>query len=388
MSVYFTEAHEAFRAELRRFVEQEIAPHADEWEKQGAFPRELYRRLGELGYLGIRFPEAYGGAGLDWFYYAIFTEELCRGRNTGVVVDVLLHMEAASHCIRERGSEEQKQAFLVPAIRGELIAALGVSEPDAGSNVANLRTTARREGDEYVVNGAKMFITNGAVADFITLAVRTGGPGPRGISLLLFPTDTPGFTARQLHKVGARSSNTAELFFDDCRVPARNLLGREGEGFRYIMEAFDGEKITLALIALGTMNTLFAEVMRYGQERHVFGQPVLHHQYWRHKMAEVATRIEAARQLVYHAVHTLNAGSGRATPACAMAKLYATETVKWVATECAQVFGGYGYMEEYTVGRLYRDVLGFTVGAGTSEIMREIIADSLGLRVPRRPEAR
>lgn len=384
MSIYFTDEHLLFRETVRRFVAREIAPHAEEWERQGGCDRQLYRRLGELGYLGIRFPTSDGGAGADWFYYAIFAEEMCRGKCTGVAVDVLLHMEAATHCIRERGNQEQKQEFLAPAIRGERIAALGVTEPDTGSDVAGIRTTARRVGDEYLINGAKMFITNGTVADFITLAVRTGEPGPRGISLVLFPTDTPGFGARKLDKLGARSSDTAELSFADCRIPARYLLGNENEGFRYIMEAFDGEKITLALLALGLMDTIFAETQRYGLERQVFGQAVLKHQYWRHKMAEVGTRIETARHLIYHAVYVLNQG-GAATLPCAMAKLYATETVKWVATACAQAFGGYGYMEEYPIARLYRDVMGFTVGAGTSEIMREIIADGIGLRVPRRP---
>jgi len=380
--IYFNEEHHMFRNAIRKFVEKEITPYADEWEKDGKFPRELYKKMGDMGYLGVRFPEEYGGSGLDWFYIGILVEELCRGKSAGVVVDILLHMEAATHCISMYGTLEQKQKFLVPAIKGEKIAALGVTEPDFGSNVAGIRTSARRVDQYYIINGSKTFITNGTIADFITLAVRTGGDGSGGISLLLFPTDVPGFSARKLRKVGVQSSDTAELFFDDCKIPVENLLGNENSGFRYIMESFNGEKIVLALISLGVVNVIWEETMRYGLERYVFGKPVLKHQYWRQKMADVATRIEAARQLVYFALDKLNRDN-RPTPACAMAKLYATETVKWVATECAQVFGGYGYMEEYAISRFYRDVMAFTIGAGTSEIMREIIADSVGLRIAR-----
>lgn len=377
-SAYFSEEHNVFRASVRRFVEQELRPNADRWEAEG-FPGEVFRRAGEMGYLGLRFDEAYGGSGLDYWYTVILCEELMRGGSIGVGIGLLVQTEMATSLINDMGTPEQKEEFLTPAIRGEKIAALGITEPGCGSDVAAIRTTARREGGDYVVNGAKTFITNGTRANFITLAVRTGGPGHGGISVLLFPTGTQGFAvSRNLKKMGTHSSDLAELFFENCRVPARLLIGEEGRGFGYIMQAFQGERLVLASFANGIMDVLWETMLDYGRARSVFGSPIVGHQVWRHRLADALTRIHASKQLTYFACDRLNRGEP-AQQALSMAKLFSSEAVKAVADVALQIHGGYGYMEESLVCRLYRDVAAFTIGAGTSEVMREIITKEAGL---------
>jgi citronellyl-CoA dehydrogenase len=378
-SVYFNEEHAWFRESLRKFVEKELKPHADEWEEAGLFPTELFRTFGRLGYLGLRFPEEYGGQGLDYWYTVILCEELVRCHSLGVGVGLLVQSEMAISVINKYGSPEQKRAFLAPAIAGEKITALGITEPGHGSNVAGIRTAARRVGGDWVINGSKTFISNGTRANFVTLAARTGGEGARGVSVILVPTDTKGFTVgRALKKMGTHSSDLAELFFEDVRVPVSNLVGEEGRGFTYIMELFQGERLVLASFANGIMQALWEEAMNYGKARQVFGQPIVQHQYWRHRLAEMLTQMEAARQLTYFACDRLNRGLP-AQKEVSMAKLFACELVKRVAETVLQLHGGYGYMEEYPVCRLYRDVAAFGIGAGTSEVMREIIAkDAIG----------
>ncbi|HYG69380.1 MAG TPA: acyl-CoA dehydrogenase family protein, partial [Anaeromyxobacteraceae bacterium] len=281
----FGEDHEAFRRMVRDFCEQELLPHAREWDEAGTFPKALFRRFGELGLFGIRHDPALGGAGLDYWYVVAYAEELVRCRNAGLAMAMLVHGEMAIPAIAVLGTEEQKRTFLAPAIRGEKIAALAVSEPDAGSDVAAIRTTARRDGDDLVVNGAKTWITNGARADFLTMLVRTGGPGHDGLSLLLFPTDTPGFqVSRTLDKVGNPSSDTALLYFEDCRVPARFLLGEENAGFTHLMANFQGERLVAAVQAVAGMQLLVEDAIRYGTEREAFGRPVLKFQAWRHRL--------------------------------------------------------------------------------------------------------
>jgi citronellyl-CoA dehydrogenase len=373
-SVYFNEEHEFFRKTLRAFVEKELRPHADEWEEAGMFPTELFRAFGELGYLGLRFPEEYGGQGLDYWYTAILCEELVRCYSLGLGVGLLVQSEMATSVIGKYGTPEQKREFLAPAIAGEKIAALGITEPDYGSNVAGIRTRARRDGGDWVISGSKTFISNGARANFVTLAARTGGEGARGVSVILVPTDAKGFSVgRALKKMGTHSSDLAELFFEDVRVPASNLVGEEGRGFAYVMELFQGERLVLASFANGINQVLWEEAMKYGREREVFGQPITQHQYWRHRLADMLTQIEAARQLTYFACDRLNR-TGAAQKEISMAKLYACELVKRVAETVLQLHGGYGYMEDYPVCRFYRDVAAFGIGAGTSEVMREIIA--------------
>ena len=375
----FGEDHLAFRRTVRAFCETELAPHAREWDEAGAFPSSLFRRFGELGLFGIRADPALGGSGLDYWYVVAYAEELVRARNAGLAMAMLVHGEMATPVIGELGTDEQKREFLAPAIRGERIAALAVSEPDAGSDVAAIRTTARRDGDDLVVNGAKMWITNGARADFLTLVVRTGGAGHGGLSLLLFPTDVKGFqVSRTLEKVGLPSSDTAVLFFEDCRVPARFLLGEENGGFQHLMANFQGERLVAAVQAVAGMQLLVEDAIRYAEERSAFGRPLARFQVWRHKLAEHLTAIEAARWLTYRAADLFNRGEP-AVREISMAKLFACDLAQDVAYDCMQLHGGMGYVLESHVARAWRDVRAMTIAGGTSEIMKEIVSRAAGL---------
>ena len=375
----FNEDHEAFRKSVREFVEREVTPHALEWEEAGAIPRELFKKAGDLGFLGIRLSPDYGGSGLDFRHTAVFIEEMMRCGSIGVPVSLLAHAEFATKVIDRAGTPEQKAEFVAPAAAGDRIGALGVTEPGAGSDVGAIRTTAVRDGDDYVINGAKTFITNGNIADFVTTAVRTGEPGHRGISLIMVPTDTKGFShGRALKKLGAHASDTAELTFEDCRVPARNLLGEENAGFKLIMSGFEGERLTLSILICSQMTLMWEEARRYGHERKAFGQPILGFQTWQHRLADTLTTIEAAKALTYQALGMYIRGE-RCNREISVAKLFAAEAVKDVAHDCSQIFGGNGCMLEYLIARLRRDTMGFSIGAGTSEVMREIIARESGL---------
>jgi len=375
----FTEEHQAFRRTVRKFCEEELAPHAREWDEAEEFPRALFPRFAELGLFGIREPPEWGGSGLDYWYVVAYAEELVRCRNAGLAMAMLVHGEMAIPAIAEIGTAEQKREFLAPAIRGEKIAALAVSEPDAGSDVAAIRTTARRDGDDLVVNGSKMWITNGARADFLTLAVRTGGGGHEGISLLLFPTDTRGFqVSRKLEKVGNPSSDTAVLFFEDCRVPRRFLLGEEDQGFAHLMLNFQGERLVAAVQAVAAMQQMVEDTIRYASERSAFGKPLAKHQVWRHRLAEHLTAIEAARWLTYRACDLFDRNQV-AVKEISMAKLFACDLAQDVAYDCMQLHGGMGYVLETDVARAWRDVRATTIAGGTSEIMKEIVARQAGL---------
>ncbi len=370
----WNEDHETFRAAVRRFTREQIEPNADRWRKEG-FPDALFRQAGALGLLGIRFDARWGGSGLDHWYTVILVEELVRGRDIGAVVGLLVQCEMATSVIHAHGSDELRQEWLVPAIRGERIAALGVTEPGGGSDVAALTTTARREGDEYVIRGGKIFITNGARADFVTLAARTGGPGPDGISLLVVPTDSRGFeVGRELEKIDLHSSDTAELFFDDVHVPARFRIGEEGRGFRYIMQAFQSERLVLATMVNALCRDIVEETLAHLAERSAFGRKLAAMQVWRHRMADLVTDLEASELLTYRAADRLVSRDPGAELSVSMAKLYAAEMVRRLIPDCAQAFGGYGFMEESYVARCSRGVQNWGVGAGTSEMMREIIA--------------
>ena len=271
----FTEEHQAFRRVVRDFAEKELAPHAREWDEKGEFPRDLFRRFGEMGFLGIRHDTAWGGSGLDYWYVVAYAEELVRSRNGGLGTGMLVQGEMATPILGDLGTDEQKREFLAPALRGEKIAALAISEADAGSDVAAIRTRARRDGDDLVISGSKTWISNGSRADFLTMAVRTGEDGYGGISLVTFPTDVPGFqVSRKLEKVGNLSSDTAILYFDDCRIPARYLLGEENQGFFHIMTGFQGERLVAAVTAVAGAQLLVDEALRYGQERRAFGRPI------------------------------------------------------------------------------------------------------------------
>ncbi|MFV1969703.1 MAG: acyl-CoA dehydrogenase family protein [Acidimicrobiia bacterium] len=369
---------DAFRRSIASFVDNEIRPHADEWEAAGEFPLELYRKAAAAGIIGLRYDPKWGGGGGSYLATCVLGEELVKGDTVGTPVGLMAQSEFALSVLADEGSDELKVEYLEPAIKGELIGAIGVTEPGAGSDVGAIATKAVRDGDHYVISGQKTFITNGTRADFITLAVRTGGAGPSGVSVVMFPTNTPGFTmGRKLEKLGSRASDTAELFFDECRVPARNLVGEEGQGMRYILSHFAGERLVIAAFAVGIMERLIEIGIDYASSREVFGKPLASLQTWRHRFVDMSTRLEATRLLSYQAADLLDQGDPTGEMAVSAAKLYAAEAVQFVAAEILQLHGGFGQMEESSVPRYFRDVAGFSIGAGTSEIQREIISKAL-----------
>ena len=375
----FTSEHKAIRQTVRKFA-QSLAPHAEEWDEAGIFPREVFNQAGELGLLGIGHDPEYGGLGLDWWYTLCYAEELAHTESAGLNMALMVQSDMATPIINEVASDEVKREFLAPAITGEKIAALGVSEPGGGSDVAAIRTTAVRDGDDYLINGQKLWITNGTRADFITLAVRTGDEGFGGISLLVFPTDVKGYSiGRSLKKIGNKSSDTAELFFDNCRVPRRYLLGQENAGFFHIMTNFQGERLIGAAASVAGMEYHVRKAIQYASERKVFGRPIGKFQVWRHKMAEHLTSIEAARRLVYFAVDKFTKDPIGATREITMSKLFAGDLSQKVLYDCMQMYGGFGYTTEYSIGRAWTDGRLITIGGGTSEVMKEILIKLEGL---------
>ena len=370
----FTADHDLIRSTVKRFCREEIAPFAREWDEAGIFPRELFRKAAALGLFGIRIPTELGGSGLDWWATAAALESLAAADSPGVAMALMVQSELTIPVIHELGTAEHRKVFIEPAMCGEWIGALGISEPGGGSDVAAIRTSARTEGDELVISGQKLWITNGTRADFIVLAVRTGEPGHRGLSLVLFPTRTPGFSVgKKLSKVGNLCSDTAELFFDDCRIPARYILGEKNRGFYYIMHNFQGERLASAIMMVASMDRCLDLAIQYGKERRAFGNPVGSFQVWRHKFADLRTSVEAARWLTYRAVGLANEGK-KAIREITMAKLFASELAQRLSYDCMQIFGGFGYTTEYPISRYWRDLRLYTIGAGTSEVMREIIA--------------
>ena len=371
----WTDEHEQLREAVKRYAIDELYPHREAWDRDGAFPRKVFKDLADLGVLGIRMDPTIGGLGLDWWYTVAFVEGLSHCRNAGLMMSVLVDTDMATPIIDEIGTDEQKREFLEPTIAGDRVAALGVSEPDCGSDVAAIRTTARRDGDDYVINGAKTWITNGDFADYITLAVRTGEAGHAGISLVLFPTDTPGFSVgKKLDKLGTRSVNSCELHFEDCRIPRRYLLGHENAGFLYIMTNFQGERLIAALLANTGMELSLRDAIRYGNERTAFGRPIMKFQVWKHTFAEHLTAMEASKALTWQAVQALNTLSPQAaTKIVSQAKLFSSDLAQKVTYDCLQFHGGYGFIEEYDIARAYRDVRLLPIGGGTSEVMKEII---------------
>jgi citronellyl-CoA dehydrogenase len=375
----FTEDHEMLRKTVRDWCAKELHPHVEEWEKACIFPRSVFDQAAELGLLGIRIPEEYGGQGLDWWFTTAYAEEMVSCGMAGLTMGILVHSDMATPIINEIGTDYHKRNFLVPAVKGQAIAALGITEPDAGSDVAGIRTTARKVGDDYVINGSKTFITNGTRADFITLAVRTGGPDHGGISLVLFPTDTKGYSvSKKLEKIGNHSSDTAELFFEDCKIPAKNLLGSENAGFYYIMQNFQGERLVGALTSIAGSQRMLDKTVGYCKERKAFGRPIIGFQTTRHLIVQLETELEAARQLAYRAVDLIVRGQN-ATREITMSKLFAGELACKVADRCLQLHGGMGYMAETEVSRVWRDTRLITIGGGTSEIMKEILGKLQGL---------
>jgi acyl-CoA dehydrogenase len=374
----FTEEHELFRDAARKFVDKELAPHADEWEEAEGFPDSVFTRMGELGYLGLRFPEKYGGQDCDFLFSVVLAEELGRCGMGSIGMAVAVQSEMATPPIYKFGTEEQKMKYLLPANQGKKIACLGISEPNAGSDVAAIQTTARRDGDHWVINGRKIFITNGVRAHFITLVARTGEKrGYKGFSLFLVDKETPGFTVtRKLDKVGMRSSDTAELLFEDCRVPADALLGEEGQGFYHIMWELQGERIMGAANAVSRAQMAYELALKYSRERVQFGKPLAHFQVTRHRLADMATEIEAAKHLIYYCAWQFQQGEVPVKE-ISMAKLFSAQMSARVADAALQIHGGYGYMMEYPVQRFWRDIRLSRIGGGTDEIMKEIIANEV-----------
>jgi len=377
----FTEEHEMLRRAVRAFVEKEVTPHVDAWEEEGRIPKSLWRRLGELGFLGLEFPAAYGGAGGDFLSSVVLGEELARCRSGGVAFSVLVHTDMSSPWLARYGTETQKRRYLPRIIRGELVCALGITEPGTGSDMAAVATRAERHGDHYRLTGSKIFITNGVYGDLYFVAARTGpgAPGRRheGLSMFLVERGLPGFVvSRKLDKMGMRASDTAELAFQECAVPAENLLGAEGRGFQQLAAGLQRERTMAAVLALSGATQALEDTLAYLRERSAFGEPLAARQVLRHRVADLATELEAARALVYHAAQRYAAGEDCAREV-SMAKLFATEVANRVAYHAVQLHGGYGYMREFPVERFFRDVRLWTIASGTSEIMREIIARHL-----------
>jgi len=372
--LFETEEHEALRDQVRKFAKTCIAPHAARWEEAEEFPRELYAQAAQAGLTGVGYPEAYGGAGGDFSHMMVASEELIlAGQSVGTAVGLGSHAIALPPILK-LGSEAQKQRFVRPVMEGRAIAALGVTEPGAGSDVASLATRARRDGDDYVVDGSKLFITSGVRADFVTTAVRTGGAKHAGISMLVVERGSPGFTAsKKLLKTGWRASDTAELSFEDCRVPAHNLIGPENMGFMAIMLNFMGERVMLAAQCVAIGQLCYEEAVRYARERRAFDKSLTGFQVIRHKLADMATRLSAARALTGEAIVRLVRGENDAGLA-AMAKNTATDMLMFVAYEATQIHGGAGYMRETLVERLWRDARLYPIGGGTREIMNEVIS--------------
>lgn len=374
--IYFNKDHEMVRKSVREFVDKEINPHMDEWEEKGQAPlHDLFKKMGDLGFLGIRYDPRYGGQGLDYWYDIVFLEELGRVRGTGVPMAIAVQSHMATPALAEFGSEHLKETYLKPAIAGDLVAAIAVTEADAGSDVSALRTTAEKDGDSYVINGSKTYITNGTQADFLTLLARTSDdPGYHSFSLFVVPTDLPGFqVSRKLNKMGCHSSDTAELFFDDLRIPAENLIGKAGEGFIYQMQQFQHERFSAIPMSYISAEETIAMTVEHIRQRVVFGKPLIGKQVLRHRLADWQTEIECLRQLAYHIVRMKEAGLD-VTREVSMGKLYAARVIQQVTDGCLQMYGGLGFMEEMLISRLYRDAKLISIGGGADEIMREIIA--------------
>jgi acyl-CoA dehydrogenase len=369
-----TEEHATLRVQARRFAEREIGPHAEAWDEAGEFPRELYKHYAEAGLLGLGYVEELGGMGGNASHSYVASEEiLLAGKSVGTLIGVGSHAIALPPIV-EHGTDEQKRRFVAPVLAGDKIAALGITEPGAGSDVAGLQTRAVRDGDHYIVNGSKTFITSGCRADIVTTAVRTGGPRHGGISLLVIERGTPGFAvSKKLRKTGWWASDTAELSFTDCRVPVANRIGAENEGFLAITANFVAERLMLAAQCVAIGELAYRESVAYAQARQAFGKPLTGFQVTRHKLAEMVTKIAAARALTDECVSRHLAGENAAALA-AMAKNTSTDMCSWVCDQAVQIHGGMGYMRETVVERLNRDARLFPIGGGTREIMNEIIA--------------
>ncbi|MDQ1004829.1 acyl-CoA dehydrogenase [Neobacillus niacini] len=377
---YLTDDHEIFRKSLKKFLEKEAVPHYEKWEEERMIPRSLWRKMGEQGFLCPDLDEEYGGSGVDWGFSVVINEELERVGSG--LVGMGLHNDIVVPYINSFGSKEQKQRWLPRCVTGELITAIAMTEPGTGSDLANIKTTAKLDGDHYILNGQKTFITNGIQSDLILVACKTNpnaAPKHKGVSLLLVERDTHGFSrGRKLNKVGLHSQDTAELIFEDCRVPKENLLGEEGKGFLYMMDKLQQERLVVAIAAQIAAEVMLQGTIDYVKSREAFGKPVSQFQNTQFKIAEMATEVEMGRAFLDQLIAEHMDGQNVVTKV-SMAKWRLTDTAKKIAGECLQLHGGYGYMEEYEIARRFRDIQVSSIYAGTNEIMKTIIAKNLGL---------
>src|SRR5712664_1762743 len=376
-SPFYTAEHEAYRDVVRRFVEKEIEPYAHEWDEAGGFPRQLYEKAAAIGLLGLGFPEQYGGTEVDNFMWIVAVQELARAGAGGVSASLKSNSIGAPPIARA-GSPEFKARVLPQILSGQKISALAITEPSGGSDVANLRTRARRDGDHYVVSGEKTFITSGMRADYLTVAVRTGGEGAGGVSLLLIEGNTPGLSRTKLKKMGWWASDTATLHFDASRVPAENLIGEEGQGFKIIMQNFNSERMGMAASCSAYARVCLEEAIAHAKERKTFGKPISQHQVIRHKLVDMAQRVAASQAMLEMLAWRLGQGESPVAEICMM-KNQATQTMAFCASEAVQIFGGAGFMRGVKVERIYREVKVNAIGGGTEEIMKDLASRQMGL---------
>lgn len=373
-SYYFSEEHELFRQSLRSFFKKEVIPFIDQWEEDRRIPKEVWKKMGDMGFLGLSYPEEFGGSNLDFFYDVIFCEEIAKVFSGGFAITQAVVQYMSGPYILKYGSQQLKEKYLPGIIAGETISCIGISEPTAGSDVANIKTTAVLDGNHYVVNGSKTFITNAVYGDFVVCVVKTDPKaGPDGVSLLIVDLDHKGVSRTKLKKLGWHASDTAELAFDNVKVPKENLIGDEGKGFYYLMGGLQVERLAGAIMGYAASEAAMQYTLQYMAERSAFGRPINKFQVLRHRMAQLASEIESCKQFVLHCCR-LNNDSRYAVKECSMAKLLATELSDKTMTQCLQSFGGYGYIEDFKIARMFRDSRIGTIGGGTSEIMREIIA--------------
>ncbi len=379
--IYFTKDHDMVRRAVRDFVNKEVNPHVDEWEENGIAPlHALFKKMGDLGFLGIRYDEKYGGEGLDYWYETVVMEELARIKCGGIPMAIAVQMAMATPAIDEFGSEYLKETYLKPALRGDMVAAIAVTEPDAGSDVAALKTTAKKDGEHYILNGSKTYITNGTQSDFLTLLARTSDdPGHHSFGLFVVPTNLPGFqVSKKLDKMGMRSSDTAELYFDGMKIPAENLIGVEGQGFIHQMQQFQHERFSVLPLTYISAKEVIDETVEYIKGRIVFGKPLISKQVLRHRIVKWLSEIECLKQLTYHIVRMKMAGQN-VTREISMGKLIGGDLLSRVTDGCLQMFGGMGFMNEMHVSRAYRDARLLSIGGGASEVMSEVIGKLEGL---------
>jgi acyl-CoA dehydrogenase len=371
---YFSEEHEMFRKSLKDFLNKEVVPHVDAWEEAGELPHTIWKQFGDMGYFGLTHDEKYGGLGLDFWYDVIFLEEISKVNSAGFGASISAHPYLTLSHLHHSGSDYLKEKYLRPGIAGDIHGALGITEPFAGSDVAGIKTTATREGDEYVINGSKVFITNGVYADYMIVACKTRPEaGASGISLIVVDMNSPGVSTSKLKKLGWKASDTGELAFDNVRVPVANLIGEENKGFYYIMQRFELERLTLAIASLAASEYAIEYSLQYMSERKAFGKTINKFQVLRHRIAQMSAEIEACKTFTYNICQMYKDGMYCVKEA-SMSKMLATELADKVIYQCLQFFGGYGFMEEYKVARMYRDSRLGPIGGGSSEIMCEIIA--------------